>query len=608
MKMNEFLKDEIKITELLNYALINGNPSFKTSTSPWIDTLELSKEISKYLQDFGVNEEIFAKKVLNSSKESLVKLLATPAIKWENCREATREGFIKMKEFLDNPSLFDFDEDKEDLVMMNGGGGIHFYDFNNDESIEEEEEEETEETINLVIEEQGEEEEEAEEEEESTILSFLKTFNNNQSTPTILSDINFDDLRLKVQKFLHQYQLTTTFVAEKLLNISKRSFMRLINNQINLNNCKLTTKDNLLKLCSFLNDENQINNFLIENKYTPPQPPVTPSSSLVVPPLIVSANKSTVIMNETIHRDLANRVRKFLADNRVNPKEFARVMFGISLRAFNRLLSKPSFNWANCKPVTKQRLLKLKTMMDDEARLIESLNSGVRFKTEVDVVEDEDEEDEDEDEQPQQQQQQELSFSVDSQNPIDLQDLSKQIYKFLKDHQLSQRIFADKLLGVTKTHFNKLISKPQLWSNCKLVTRRHYLTLYEFLNDKKRHDEFLNDISNERKHPILTTNLLDTVMLSRNLKSLLQNNKILNRDYLLKFLSVGSFNELQSYLNTSIDWSRCREKGNEKYLNFYIKLNNYLNSISLNETKEEEEEEEEDEEDDDDDEDLIMIN
>ena len=78
-------------------------------------------------------------------------------------------------------------------------------------------------------------------------------------------------------------------------------------------------------------------------------------------------------MNETIHRDLGNRVRRFLADYRVNPKEFAKSIFGISQRAFNRLLTKPSFNWVNCKPVTKQRLLKLKALLDDQNKLKELL-------------------------------------------------------------------------------------------------------------------------------------------------------------------------------------------------------------------------------------------
>jgi hypothetical protein len=257
-------------------------------------------------------------------------------------------------------------------------------------------------------------------------------------------------------------------------------------------------------------------------------------------------------------------------------------------------------------------------MMDDESKLIESLNSGTTFKHEIEVEEEEEEEEEEYEEG--EEEEDEVSYSLDSQNPIDLQDLSKRIYKFLKDHQLSQRIFADKLLGVTKTHFNKLISKPQLWSNCKLVTRKHYLTLFEFLNDKKRKDDFLNEIVNgkttkpqQQQQQQTGVNRLDTVSLTRNLKNLLQNNKILNRDYLLKCLNVGSFNELQSYLNTSIDWIRCREAGNEKYFNFYVKLNNYLNSINLNGQKEmkvEDGDEEEGEEDnyEDDEEDLIMIN
>jgi hypothetical protein len=277
-----------------------------------------------------------------------------------------KEFYMKIKEFLDNPNVFDLNQEVEEDQQHLVNNGIQFYDFNNETTT----------TTSIHEEEEAEVEEEEEEEEQSTILSFLNSYQS--PLPTTLSDINFDELRLKVQKFLHQHQLTASFLAEKLLNISKRSFMRLINNQINLNNCKLTTKDNLAKLCSFLNDEKQMNYFLIENKSTPSQPPPPPSgftvastSSLVVPPLIVSAHKSTVIMNETIHRDLANRVRKFLNDNRVNPKDFSRLMFGISLRAFNRLLSKPSFNWSNCKPITKQRLMKLKSMMDDESKLIE---------------------------------------------------------------------------------------------------------------------------------------------------------------------------------------------------------------------------------------------
>ena len=82
LRINELLKDEIKITELLNYALIHGNPSFKQKPSVvdveeqefttngfyYFDTNELANRISGYLQEFGIKKGHFARKVLNLSK------------------------------------------------------------------------------------------------------------------------------------------------------------------------------------------------------------------------------------------------------------------------------------------------------------------------------------------------------------------------------------------------------------------------------------------------------------------------------------------------------------------------------------------------------------
>ena len=352
----------------------------------------------------------------------------------------------------------------------------------------------------------------------------------------------------------------------------------------------------------------------------------------MVPPLIVSTNRSSVIMNEVIHRDLADRVRKFLTNNRITIKEFASAIFGISKRAFDRLITKPSFNWANCKPATKERLLKLKAFFDDTNKINEFMmkfkangNNGPFLSNNTNEVtieddeEDEDEEDGEEDEDDDDDEIQINTTNLNSENPIDLNELSKRIYKFLKDNQLSQRLFAQKLLGITKTHFNKLISKPQKWLNCKVVTRKHYLALVEFLNDKTRIQNFLNEVAIEKKQPILAnipttssainhsrngavkSNYLDTLSLSRSLKALLVNNKIMNREYLLSYLGVNSVNELQNILSSPIDWSRCvSEKGCEKYRDFYLKLSNYLNSMNCNISKTVENGYEEEEDDDDD--------
>ena len=76
----------------------------------------------------------------------------------------------------------------------------------------------------------------------------------------------------------------------------------------------------------------------------------------------------------------------------------------------------------------------------------------------------------------------------------------------------------------------------------------------------------------------------------------------------MNYLRIGSINELYNYLNSPVEWNRCKEKGFEKYANFYIQLNSYLNTINvIGGGKNEEEEEEEEYEDDDDEEDNLVI-
>ncbi len=46
------------------------------------------------------------------------------------------------------------------------------------------------------------------------------------------------------------------------------------------------------------------------------------------------------------------------------------MLFGITRRAFNRLLTSQSVtNWNNCKPLTKERLLRLKQFLDDKSQI-----------------------------------------------------------------------------------------------------------------------------------------------------------------------------------------------------------------------------------------------
>ncbi len=113
--------------------------------------------------------------------------------------------------------------------------------------------------------------------------------------------------------------------------ISRRAFNRLIQNQFNINNCKPSTKENLIKLKTFFNDPEAINRYLRRAQSIPILP--TGSQQLPkavarnqVPPSATNNDNSfystsemntDVEITSQLYNDIADRTKIFMRDYKV---------------------------------------------------------------------------------------------------------------------------------------------------------------------------------------------------------------------------------------------------------------------------------------------------
>jgi hypothetical protein len=197
--------------------------------------------------------------------------------------------------------------------------------------------------------------------------------------------------------------------------ISRRSFSRLIQNQFNINTCKPSTKENLLKLKTFFNDPNAISDFLSRNhvkeqndvsslSFSLPNATVNnnnnKNSSTTASFYAISESNTDIVITNELYSEISERTKAFMRDYKITNSQLGqdsfchrfyfrylfthlgigksykgRVMFGITRRAFNRLLTNQAVtNWNNCKPLTKERLIRLKQMLDDDVQIEQVLD------------------------------------------------------------------------------------------------------------------------------------------------------------------------------------------------------------------------------------------